>query len=131
MGLNLGIVNETFVAPTDYSWLGSAHGTEEADPVTLASAAFLAVFPTGIVPAGTVIAKYTSGANTGLYGPYADAGATGLDTAAYHLLTTTDVSKGNTAAAGLWHGEVVEARLSANHGLTAAAKADLVQVRYK
>lgn len=131
MGLNLQIVRQTFTAPENHSWLGSAHGTSEGDPITLAAAPLKAIFTDGIVPSGVVLAKYTSGGNAGLYGPYSDAGATGLDTAAYHLLTTTDVNGGNTAAAGYWHGEVVEAKLPSNHGLTAAAKADLTQIKYK
>lgn len=131
MGLNLQIVETTFSAPENHEWLGSAHGTEECDPITLHAAGLLAVFPTGIVPSGVVLGLYASGGNAGLYGVYADAGATGLDVARYHLFTTTDISGGNTAAAGLWHGEVIEAKLPTNHGLTAAAKADLVQIRYK
>lgn len=134
MGMNLAMRSEDFTSAEDHSWLGSAHGTSEANSITLAGDAFLATFADGIVPSGVVVAKYTSGANTGLYGPYDDAGADGLDTAAYHLLTTVDVDAANggvnTAAAGLWHGEVIESKLPTGHGLTASAKTDLKQIRY-
>lgn len=136
MGSNLSIIRETFAAPEDQSWLGSAHGTKEADSITLNGDAFLTTFPGGVVPSGTVVAKYTSGGSVGKYGPYADAGATGLDTAAGHLLTTVDL-RGTTAAvvgdvtaALYWHGEVVEAKLPTGSGITASAKADLTQIRY-
>lgn len=132
MGMKLGIVRQTFAAPEDQSWLGSAHGTNEADSITLHGASFIGTFADGHVPSGVVVAKYTAGANAGLYGPYSDAGADGLDTAAGHLFTTTDVGTTgvNTSAALYWHGEVVESKLPTGHGLTAAAKADLPQVRY-
>lgn len=233
MGVNLTIKRESFGAPEDYSWLGSAHGTNEADPITLNGDAFLATFTDGIVPGGTVVAKNVG---TGLYEPYlgspsetqvltrtstggtitltfdgettgtiaasaagftaavveaalealsnvdpADVTVTGsaggpltvtfggrylgqnvpalvVDNtsatggtivqssgvaggaagavAAGHLLTTIDLggttagTVGNTGAALYWHGEVVEAKLKTGHGLDAAAKAVLNQIRY-
>lgn len=131
MGMKLGIVRETFAAPEDQSWLGSAHGTQEADSITLYGPAFIGTFADGVVPSGVVVAEYTAGANTGLYGPYDDAGADGLDAAAGHLFTTTDIGEGvNTSAALYWHGEVVESKLPTGHGLTASAKAGLSQIRY-
>lgn len=66
-GVNLAIKRETFGAPEDYSWLGSAHGTNEADPITLNGDAFLTTFTDGVVFGGTVVAK---NAGTGLYEPY-------------------------------------------------------------
>ena len=132
-GMKLGIKRETFAAPEDYSWLGSAHGTNEADPITLNGDAFLAAFPDGVVPGGTVVGMVTA---TGLYEPYADAGAGGLDVARGHLLTTVDLggttaaTVGNVGAALYWHGEVIVANLKTNNGLTAAARADLPQIRY-
>jgi predicted thioesterase len=81
-----------------------------------------------------VVGKITA---TGLYVPYTDAGTHGVgsDVALGHLLTTVDLGGTTTAtvdrvaAALYWHGEVVEAKLPANHGLTTAAKADLPQIR--
>lgn len=131
MSMRLAPRSESYSPPENYSWLASKHGTDTMDPVTLADDAFLAIFTDGVVPSGTVIALYTGGPNVGLYGPYADAGANGLDTAAFHLGTTTVVHTGeNTPGAGFWHGEVVVAKLKANHGLTTAARADLKHIRY-
>jgi hypothetical protein len=133
--MRLPITTEVFSASEDQSWLGSAHGTNECDPVTLNADLFLAAFPTGVVPSGVVVGKITA---TGLYAPYTDAAThgAGTDTAAGHLFTTVDLG-GTTAAAVdrvagalYWHGEVVESKLPTNHGLTAAAKADLTQIRY-
>ncbi len=133
MGLNLPIRTEVFSASEDQRWLGSAHGTNSADPITLDGDAFLATFPTGVVPSGVVLGKITA---TGLYRPYIDGNVDGTNVAAGHLFTTTDLG-GTTAAAVdkvgaalYWHGEVVEASLPANHGLNAAAKVDLPQIRY-
>lgn len=52
----------------DRRWLGSAHGTQNAQPGTLDGAAALAVFPDGVVPSGTVLALR---ATSGRYEPYA------------------------------------------------------------
>lgn len=133
MRLNIG--TEVFSANEDQSWLGSAHGTNEADSITLNGDLFLTLFPTGIVPSGVVLGKITA---TGLYVPYTDAGTNGVgsDVALGHLFTTVDLG-GTTAAtvdrvaaAIFWHGEVVESKLPTGHGLTAAAKVDLNQIRY-
>lgn len=233
MGVNLAIVRETFASPEDYSWLGSAHGTNEADPITLNGDAFLSTFTTGVIPGGTVVAK---NAGTGLYEPYlgspsesqvltrtstggtvtltfdgattaaiaasaagftaavveaalealsnvdpADVtvtgaaggpmtvvfagrylgqnvpaivvdntsatggtivqsttvagGAAGAE-AAGHLLTTIDLggttagTVGNVGAALYWHGEVIVAKLKTGHGLDAAARSVLRNIRY-
>lgn len=133
MGMNLGIRTETFTPPEDQRWLGSAHGTTECDSITLDGDAFLTTFPTGIVPSGVVLGKVTA---TGLYRQYIDGNSDGTEVARGHLFTTTDLG-GTTAgtvdkvaAALYWHGEVVEAKLPTGHGLNAAAKVDLAQVRY-
>lgn len=133
MGLNLPLVTQAYTASEDQKWLGSAHGTNEADPITLDGDTFLASFPTGIVPSGVVLGKITA---TGLYRQMLAASTDGSQTAVGHLFTTTDLG-GTTAAtvdrvsaALYWHGEVVEADLPANHGLTAAAKTALNQIRY-
>ena len=131
MGMNLAIQTEVFSPTEDYRWLGSRHGTDIMDPITLAGDEFMATFTDGIVPSGVVIAKHTSGGNNGLYGPYADDGTTGLDTSAGHLGTTTNVGTGLDIPAPLfWHGEVVVAKLPTGHGLTTAARADVPLIRY-
>jgi hypothetical protein len=131
--MRLDIQTETFSASEDQSWLGSAHGTNECDSITLDGDAFLATWPDGIIPSGVVLGRVTA---TGLYQPYDDGVATGIEVARGHLFTTIDLggttagTVGNTPAALFWHGEVVEANLPADHGLDAAAKADLGQIRY-
>lgn len=136
MGWNPGQRTKEYGATEDWSWLGKAHGTDDCDTVTLAGDLFLDAFPDGVVPSGVVIARLDAGLKEGMYGPYADDGADGLDTARYHLFNTVDL-KGTTAetvrdtvAPGFWHGQVIEAKLPANHGLTAAAKADLAHIEY-
>lgn len=131
--MRLDIKTEVFTAAENQSWLGSAHGTNEADSITLDGDAFLAAFPTGVIPSGVVLGKVTA---TGLYAPYNNALATGVEVARGHLFTTIDLggttaaTVGNTAAALYWHGEVVEANLPVGHGLDAPAKVDLNQIRY-
>lgn len=53
----------------DRSWLGSAHGTEATDSITLDLALFTKEvhYPDGEILSGTVLARKTS---SGLYGPY-------------------------------------------------------------
>lgn len=143
MGMLLGIKTETFTPAENQSWLGSAHGTQEMDSVTLDGDRFLAAFPTGIVPSGVVLARdLTSGLGVP-YNPAYDSDTVaagvqpnGADVAIGHLFTTTDLggttaaTVGNTPASLYWHGEVVESKLPAGHGLDAAAKTKLAQIRY-
>lgn len=131
--MDLRIRTETFSPDEDLSWLGSAHGVATGDPITLDGSAFLATFADGIVPSGVVLGRITA---TGLYAPYSNAAADGTEVARGHLLTTKDLggttagTAGDVAGSLYWHGEVVEAKLPTGHGLDAAAKADLPQVRY-
>ena len=119
---------------TDYTsdskeWLGSAHGVDNADPVTLDAALMLAVFTDGNVPSGVVLGRVTA---TGRYGPYNNAAVDGREVARGHLFNPMKVETGrNVVGAMLRHGHVVEAKLPTNHGLDAAAKTDLAgQVIY-
>ena len=134
--MRLDIRSETFTPSEDQRWLGSAHGTNTGDPITLdGDIGFLALFPTGVIPSGVMLGKITA---TGLYVPYTDAGTHGVgsDVAQGHLLTTIDLggtttaTVGPTGAALFWHGEVIEARLPTGHGVTTAGKADLPQIKY-
>jgi hypothetical protein len=130
MGMRLGLVTETFSPAEDQTWLGSAHGTDNCDPITLDADKFLSAFPTGIVPSGVTLGKITA---TSLYAPYTDAATHGAGTDAMegHLFTTIDLhgttagTAVDTPAALLRHGHVVEAKLPTGHGLTAAGKADV------
>jgi hypothetical protein len=60
----------------DQSWLGSAHGTNECDTITLDGPACLDAFPDGVIPSGTVLGKITA---TGKYGPSSTAGNTAVN----------------------------------------------------
>lgn len=112
--MRLDIKSETFSPSEDQSWLGSAHGTNEADSITLDVDAFLTDFPDGIVPSGVVVASN----GNGLFVPASDADA---EAPFYHLLTTVDIGTASgtvASAAGLWHGQVIVDNLPDNHGLT-------------
>lgn len=135
MGFDLSVETTTYTGE-DQSWLGSAHGTNNAWTGTLDASTFLATFTDGVVPSGVVLGRLT--ASPGKLVPYTDAATNGAgsDTAVGHLFTTTDL-KGTTAAAAkdtvvavIDHGRVIEANLPTGHGLTAAAKADLTHIRY-
>lgn len=132
MGFSLKIQEESW-SNEDQRWLGGAHGTETCDSITLDADLFLAAFPDGVVPSGVVLGKITA---TGLYGPYSNAAADGRQTAVGFLYKTTDL-RGKSAAdaqdmtaALFWHGEIVESFLPVGHGLDAAARAELTQIRF-
>lgn len=137
--MDLSVRSETYGAPEDQTWLGSAHGTNEADTVTLDADRFRGAFTDGFVPSGVVLAR---DATTGLAVPYdptydadpAVAGAqpNGADVAIGHLLTTKRLTadSSNIGAALLWHGQVIVDNLPAGHGLDAGAAADLPNIDY-
>lgn len=145
MGMNLSTRKEEFAGSGDLSWLGSAHGTDIADSITLDGARFTTDtqegrWPEGEVPSGVVVAR---DATTGLVVPYdptydsdsATAGAqpNGADTAIGHLLEGVRIdatNPGNVGAALYWHGQVIVANLPTGHGLDQGAAADLAQINY-
>lgn len=97
----------------DPSWLGSAHGTDATETVTLDVSAFTPEdhYPDGVIPSGTPLAKITA---TGLYGPYVPADTTpGLGVLVGFLVAPRVVESGVTriAAANLTHGRVIQANL--------------------
>lgn len=115
----------------DQRWIapGGISALRDLDTITLDRSAFdlTTAFPNGFLPSGLVLGIITA---TGLYGPYTDAGAGGLDTAVGFLAVSVVADKDSAAtsdilAALYWYGEVDEARLPVGHGLTSAAKADL------
>jgi len=55
----------------DPSWLGSARGTSQAQSVALIMSAFTAAthYPGGYLPSGLPLGQFSSGPNTGNYGP--------------------------------------------------------------
>ena len=120
----------TYLAGEDQRWIaaGGLQAFQDNDTITLDRSAFdfVTAFPNGFLPSGVVLGRITA---TGLYGPYTDAGAGGLDTAvgflAVSVAVPTDAAATQDIAAALyWHGEIVEAFLPTGHGLTTAAKAD-------
>lgn len=118
----------------DMSWLGSSHGTDTPDTITLDLSLFTAGthFPNGFLPAGLGLGKVTA---TGVYGPYNNALATGVETLAGHLykpvLVMADNVAGKAIGALFWHGEVVTARLPLNHGVDAPGIVDVAgRIRY-
>lgn len=145
MGMNLSQTRETITAAGDQSWLGSAHGTDNAESVTLDGARFTTDtqetrWPEGEVPSGVVVAR---DATSGLVVPYdetydsdaATAGAqpNGADVAIGHLLEGVRIdatAPGNVAAALFWHGQVVVANLPTGHGLNQAAAAEMSHIHY-
>lgn len=109
-------VRSESVGTGDQSWLGSAHGTDNAHPCTLARSAFTSGthYPNGYLPAGTPVAKFTSGGSTGLYGPYTTGATNGTQTLAGFLLTDVSMTRsttGNPQGALLEHGRVIVAKL--------------------
>lgn len=109
-------------------WLGSEHATNTCESITLDATLCLAVFPDGEIPSGVVLGMIDA---TGRYAPYDDAGTDGEEVARGHLFDRVKVADGhNAAGALLWHGQVVEAKLPDDHGLDAAAKADLTHIHY-
>lgn len=132
--MDLATRKESF-GSEDLSWLGSAHGTEAQETITLDGSAFSADFADGVIPSGTVLGKIT---DSGLYGPYAAAGAGGLDAAVGFLATTTRLQRrdlgdsstvfNDVGAALLWHGRIVVSNLPVQDGpgsLDDGARGDL------
>jgi hypothetical protein len=112
----------------DQTWLGSAHGTDTADSITLDGDLMLEVFEDGSVPSGVVLGMVDE---TGLYGPYDDGAEDGRDVARGHLFTARSVKAATpTAGALFWHGQVIEANLPDDNGLDSGAKADLTHIHY-
>lgn len=103
----------TSYALDNNSWLGSSHGTEATETITVdADQGFVAGthYPNGYIPSGTKLGKITA---SGLYGLYDDAAADGRQTLVGFLYggiavnATTDV----IGAAMFTHGKVREANL--------------------
>lgn len=147
MAMNLGIKRQTYAPSENQEWLGSAHGTQEMDSITLDASECLKAFPLGIVPSGVKLGKITA---TGLYtvslatydadgagGGAAAAPTDGSETPVGHLFTTVDLTAGGAVAATdtpaslLWHGEVVSAKIPATGNEYAVlATAAVPNVRY-
>lgn len=115
----------------DPSWLGSAHGTDATETVTLDVAKFTAGthYPNGYLPSGLNLGKVTA---TGLYGPYDNAASDGREVFVGHLAgpRKVDSASQKIAAAMLTHGKVREANLPV--AIDANGKADAAgRIQYR
>jgi hypothetical protein len=107
------------------SWLGSAHGTEATESITLDSdAGFVAGthYPNGFLPSGTPLGKVTA---SGKYGLYDDAAGDGRNTLVGFLFGGVPIKSttSDPGAALFVHGKVREANLP--FAVDAAGKADV------
>lgn len=126
MGMNLGIRKTTF-GNEDQSWLGSRIGTNDADSITLDAAACIAIteFAAGTVPSGIPLKR----AGTGRYAP-----AITAEVADRWLLHTVDLTAGgtqaaaNTPTAGMWRGQIIQAKIPAYTGRTSGVAAANVNI---
>lgn len=113
----------------NFSWLGSAHGTDSTETITLATALFTATFGTqGYVPSGVALGKITAvGATQNMYGPYSDGATDGRQVMAGHLMTSKSLTGVALyiGAALLTHGKVRISRLPTGHGVDAAGQVDV------
>lgn len=114
----------------NHRWMADLTILQSPEPGTLNGSLFPAnTFPDGLVPSGVVLGRVTVG---GLLGPYDNTATDGREKAVGHLVSDqvvragsrNDVAYGNTGA-------VIENALPANSGFDAAAKADLVHIRYR
>jgi len=95
----------------DPSWLGSEHGLDSTESVTLLVSLFTAGthYPNGYLPSGLPLGKVTA---SGKYGPYDATATDGRQTLVGFLVAPRQVTTGiNAGGAILTHGKVREARL--------------------
>lgn len=122
--MELSLRTQTFGAD-DQSWLGSEHGTQATESITLDTSAFTAGthYPQGYFKSGIPLGKITA---TGKYGPYNNAAADGTETLAGFLFAAVPAPTVNTvdpAGALFVHGKVRTARLPI--AVDAAGQADV------
>jgi Bacteriophage lambda head decoration protein D len=127
--MDLSVRKDGPYAPENFSWLGSKHGVDSTDTITLNTTMFNTTFGTqGFIPSGVALGLITAaGATQGTYGPYDNTATDGRQTMAGHLMTTKSI-KGAGARLGaaiLNHGKVRLSKLPAGHGVDAAGQADV------
>lgn len=120
------------IAPTttnyaldSHDWLGSSHGTESTETITVdADAGFVAAthYPDGFLPSGTPLGKVTA---SGKYGLYDNAALDGRETLVGFLYGGLKVAAATDDLGGAMftHGKVREANLP--YAVDAAGKADV------
>ncbi len=132
--MDLGVRSYGPWSPENFSWLGSAHGTDSTQTITLVKSLFAAksYYTTNqIIPGGVALGKVTSvGATQDMYGPYDDAASDGRQVMVGHLFGTKSVTGSGLyiGAAILLHGMVRLSKLAAitsAHGVDANGQADV------
>ncbi|MEW1867038.1 head decoration protein [Streptomyces caelestis] len=127
--MDLSLTTQTFGAD-DQSWLGSMHGTQATESITLDVSTFTAGthYPAGYFKSGIPLGRITA---TGKYGPYNGAAADGTETLVGFLYAAVKAPAANTtdvAGAMLVHGKVVASRLPVP--VDAAGRADVPMIRF-
>ncbi|SFK73255.1 head decoration protein [Streptomyces pini] len=122
--MDLRLRTETFGAD-DQSWLGSEHGTQATESVTLDTSTFTAAthYPDGYFKSGLPLGRITA---TGKYGLYNGAATDGTETLVGFLYAAVAAPTDNTvdvAGAMLTHGKVRSSRLPV--AVDAAGQADV------
>lgn len=125
--MDLTVTTTTYGNLDNQDWLASAHGTEEADSVTLDAASLLAAYPSGDIPAGTELSRDTT---SGRYEVGAIAGPPANDRYGFLLHAISGVKTGvNPVGALLWHGEVIVAKVPLGAGIVAPVQANHPLIR--
>lgn len=133
--MDISVTTEAWTVE-DRSWLGSRDGTQYTETITLYTPAFTAAthYPDGFVPSGTVLGRITTGAGTGMYGPYVAGATDGRQNPEGFLFNSTRMRTGgpNVGAPLHWRGVIKTDRLPANSGLDAGARTALAaKFRFK
>ncbi len=124
-GYSLQRVETPYLNKDNQDWLGSAHGTETADSVTLDAAAVLTAFPNGEVPAGAHISRDPA---TGRHRPFlaVNTGDTDRGFLLHSVLVRTGV---NTIGSLHWHGSVIVSKVPLGVGQAAPVAASVPFIR--
>ncbi|MFJ7069195.1 head decoration protein [Streptomyces sp. NPDC101115] len=122
--MELSLKSENF-GSDDQSWLGSAHGTDATETITLDTSTFTPAthYPDGYFKSGIPLGQITAG---GKFGPYDNAAVDGRQTLVGFLFAAVQAPTVNTldpSGAMLTHGKVREARLPV--AVDAAGKTDV------
>lgn len=122
--MELSLKTETF-GSDDQSWLGSAHGTDATETITLDTSTFTSGthYPDGYFKSGVPLGLITA---SGKYGPYDDAAVDGRQTLVGFLFSAVQAPAVDTldpSGAMLTHGKIRESRLPVP--VDAAGKADV------
>jgi|SRR5690606_10128398 len=127
--MDLSLRTETFGAD-DQSWLGSMHGTQATESITLDTSAFTQAthYPAGYFKSGLPLGRITA---TGKYGPYQGDATDGRETLVGFLFAAVKAPTVNTvdvAGAMLVHGKVRASRLPVS--VDAAGQDDVPMIRF-